>query len=73
MGLTVKELRKKLIGLPPEMPVYLADHDHSEGEWNSSVGGVVVVNQEDLPQDEKDHLDKNPTWKIDKPYLVIHP
>jgi hypothetical protein len=71
--LTVKELRKALRGVPDNMPVYIADHDHAEYGTNSIAGLAYVVDQNELNEFEKESLERNPEFKIKGKYFVIRP
>lgn len=69
--LTVGELRKRLEGLPDNMPVYTMDHDHSEWETNGLARYVEVKNQSKMDSYAKEMLNKDTIFKIKGDYLTI--
>jgi len=70
--MTIKELKEVIKDLPDNMPVYAADHDHSEWETNGPVRFVDVVDQSKLDEYEHMLLKQNPEYKIKGRYLVLH-
>lgn len=75
--MTLKQLLKELnkIGRQHgyDMPIYTADHDHSECETNSLVGRIEIIDQYYARVGEKENLNRNPEFKITGPYIVIRP
>ena len=64
MSKTVRQIIKELRQQDPDAIVLIADHDHSYGEWNNYVSGVLAFDHEDVEEDE---------FKLDerKDYVVI--
>lgn len=65
--MTLKELRRKLRGLDPNMQVYIANHDHSEWETDARVTNVDVRNQNDYDV----NYEKEGQPIIDGDYIVL--
>jgi len=74
--MTVKELRAALKGLPGNMEVYTADHDHGKFEVNAPAGEAEVINKKDAEPWDLDHLydiEKEEFESRPNKYLVIRP
>lgn len=69
--LTAGKLRKLLIGIPANTPIYIADHDHGTYETNSIARIAKLINQEDADPWDVDRLAE--VQKITGPYFVIRP
>jgi hypothetical protein len=73
----VKKLIALLKKMPPDLDVYMADHDHSEYETNSLIGDVCLVDKSEMDNYAK-HLHKNDLFyrsfnSTDEVYVVIRP
>lgn len=70
--LTVGKLRDILKGLPDNMPIYTADHDHSEWETNGRASYAEVRNQKDMSDYAKECLERDKgIFKRKGKYFVI--
>lgn len=71
--MTVGELKKALRGLPNDMIVMCADHDHAEWETNGTPSSAGVVNQKYMSDYAHQELEKNDgVFKIKGDYFLLH-
>jgi hypothetical protein len=65
----VADLRKALKGVRGNLEVYTRDHDHGKYETNGLARCGEVINQKEMNNWEREHLDD--IFKIDKKYFVV--
>lgn len=71
--MTVSELIKALNGVPGNLPVYIADHDHGDYETGGKASFVDVKDQSEADEEGKAYLNSKQgnAFKIKGKYLVI--
>lgn len=67
--MNVSDLRKAIRRLDGNMPVFIADHDHGEYEYNSIAGSAKVMNQDGKTASQEIGHE----FIIEGDYLVIRP
>ena len=72
----VKQLIKKLEGLPKNLEIYSADHDHGKFETSSEIGRVELIDKSEMDDIEDDNYCDGgyyPFKNTPKKYVVIRP
>lgn len=68
--MTVKQLITKLNKMPPNLQVFMSDHDHSEWETSSPANGVYLVDQSEMTSEE---IERHTSNKDNREELYNHP